>query len=82
MPKCFIFYAKQFYLKFYAISDIMEKILKNHEVFMKKYSDIVKAIEKIDKEHSFANIFEVIKSYKNLVAFETMKNKKCMNCKY
>ena len=34
---------------------------------MKKYSDIVNAIEKIDKEHSFANIFEVIKSYKNLV---------------
>lgn len=49
---------------------------------MKKYSDIVNAIEKIDKEHSFANIFEVIKSYNNLVAFETMKNKKCVKVTY
>lgn len=43
---------------------------------MKKYSDILNIINKIDKEHTFANIFSVLESHNKLVAFETFKERK------
>ena len=49
---------------------------------MKKYSDIVTAVEKINKEHTFSNIFSVIESFGKLTAFETTKNKKVIKVTY
>ena len=49
---------------------------------MKKYSDIKNGINKLNKEHTFANIFLVQKDYKNIVAFETFKNKKKVKVTY
>lgn len=49
---------------------------------MKKYSDIMNALEKLNAEHTFANIFSVQQSFKNLIAFETFKNKKHIKVSY
>lgn len=48
---------------------------------MKKYSDIINAIENVKKDFSFYNIFCVQKNYTN-IAFEMIKNKRHVKISY